>query len=364
MKKRRLGNSNLYVTPIGLGCRTLGYKSETMEEAVAIVQGAIKLGINFIDTANIYRGGKSEEIIGQAIQSMRKQVIIATKGSIVRTTNGLVTQDLRPESLKSAIEGSLKRLNTDYIDLYQIHYPDPSTPLKETINVLEEYMATGTIKYVGLSNFSLEELKNWTELMDVPTIQVPYNFLQEKIYKKLLPFCQAKGISMIVYSPLLMGLLTGKIKEDTKFPKNDERSIIPLSILKECVRIVKALEPIAEEQNKTVAQLVLNWIMNQPNVGCVLVGANRIQQISENISAAKWKMPHEIQQKIEDIVMKIKVKLDDQFFIQTVKKVFQNYAGKHIATIEIGMKIPVSSEVKEGSRIMISWNGEFLEVIK
>ena len=364
LEKRRLGKSKLYVFPIGLGCRKLGYKSKNIGEAITIVQKAIKLGINFIDTANIYQNGKSEEIIGQAIQDVRKQVILATKGSIVKTEEGLPTQDLSPKSLKKAVEESLKRLNTNYIDLYQIHYPDPMTPFKDTVKVLKEFLETGTIKYVGLSNFSYEELKEWTELMEVPTIQIPYNFLQQKLYRKLLPFCQSKQISMITYTPLLMGLLTEKIMKDTKFSKNDERSIIPTPILKECKKIIKQLKPIAEKHNKTVTQLILNWLMNRPNIGCVLVGVNNIKQVVENVKAAKWNMPVKTQKSIEDLVKNVKVSLDEQFFIQTVKKISYNYSGKNVAILEMGMKIKVPSEVKAGDKIKISWNGEFLEIVK
>jgi len=360
MEKRILGKSHLKVFPIGLGCRTLGYKAETQQEAIEIVQEAVKAGINLVDTANIYRKGLSEEIIGKAIQSMRKEVILATKGGIIRTPEGLATQDLKTESLRQAVKDSLKRLQTDYIDLYQIHYPDPTTPFKETVKTLNEFIETGTIKYVGLSNFSPEELEEWTNLMEVPSVQLPYNFLQQKLYGKLSPICGNKKISMIVYTPLLMGLLTGKIAKDTVFRKGDERSFVPSHIIEACIRITDQLKPIAEKYNRTVAQLVLNFIIDQSHVGCVLVGASNVKQARENVAAAEWTMRSEDRILIEKIIKNVEASLGDQSFVQTVKDVFPSYSGKQVAIIETGMKFPVPSTVKTGDRIKISWNGEYL----
>jgi len=356
LEKRRLGSTNLYISPIGLGCRTI-HKIES-KKAIKIIREAVKSGINFIDTANIYGEGRSEEIVGEAIQDIRKKVILATKGGIVRDISGLSTQDLSPRSIRKAVKESLKRLKTDYIDLYQIHYPDPATPPKETVNALMEYVDSGTIRYIGLSNISYEELEEWTSLIDIPSIQVPYNFLQHKSYDKILQFCQSKGISIIAYTPLLMGLLTEKVKRG--FPKNDERSIIPLRILKECERIVGQLKPIAEKCNKTVPQLILNWLINRPGVGCVLVGMSKIKHVEENVEAMKWRMPAEIRKEINNIAKSIKVSLDNEVFIQIIKKVFNNYAGKRVAILEMGMKFIVPPTVKVGDRIKISWNGEYL----
>lgn len=363
MSKRRLGNSDLYVYPVGLGCRTLGYKAKTEQDAIGIVQEAVKSGINFIDTANIYRKGLSEEIIGKAVQHMRKKVILATKGGIVTTSESLATQDLRPKSVRKAVKESLKRLQTDCIDLYQIHYPDPTTPFKETIKVLMEFLETGTIRYVGLSNFSPEELEEWCELMEVPSIQTPYNFLQQKLYRKLLPICEKRKISLIIYTPLLMGLLAGKITKNTTFTKNDERSIIPPNIIEACIKITDQMRQIAEKHGKTVAQLVLNYIANLPNVGCVLVGASSVDQVKENVEAVRWKMPREDITLIEKIIEGVKVSLDEQFFIQKVKKVFSRYDGKRVAILEMGMKFIVPLSVEAGDKIKISWNGEYLGTV-
>ena len=356
MEKRRLGTTNLYASPIGLGCRTI-HKIGS-KKAIEIIREAIKTGINLIDTANIYGGGKSEEIVGEAIHDIREKVILATKGGIVKDASGLPTQDLSPKSVRKAVEESLKRLKTDYIDLYQIHYPDPTTPPKETVNTLMEYVDSGIIRHVGLSNISYEELKEWASLINIPSIQIPYNFLQHKTYDKILQFCQSRKISIIAYTPLLMGLLTEKVKR--RFPRNDERSIIPPRIIKECERIVGQLKPIAEKCGKTVPQLILNWLINRPGIGCILVGMSKIEHVKENVEAMEWRMPSEIRREIDDIAKGIKTSLDNEFFIQTIKKVFSNYAGRKVVILEMGMKIIVPSTVEAGDRIKISWNGEYL----
>ena len=362
MERKRLGRSNLYVSPIGLGCRRLGRRPETRGEAIEIVERAVELGMNFIDTANIYGGGISEEIVGEAIQPWRRRVVLATKGGIVVTPEGLATQDLRPESVRRAVRESLRRLQTDYIDLYQIHYPDPATPFEETTGALREFVETGAIRYVGLSNFSPEELEEWAELMEVPSIQTPYNLLQRKTYRGLLPICERRKISMIVYTPLLMGLLTGKVTRATTFAEGDERSVVPRRVVETCIEITEGLRPVAERYNRTVAQLVLSYTMNQPGVGCVLVGASSIAQVVENVEAAQWTIPEEDRHAVEKIVEGVGESLDEQFFVQAVRRVFTSYAGRRIAVLQMGMKFPVPSEVKTGDRIKISWNGEYLGI--
>jgi len=362
MEKRRLGESDLYVSPIGLGCRTLGSRAETRKEGVEMVRRAVELGVNFIDTANIYGRGISEEIVGEAVQPMRRQVVLATKGGIVIAGEGRPTQDLRPESIRQAVKESLKRLQTDYIDLYQIHYPDPATPFEETISALREFVETGAIRYVGLSNFSPEELEEYAELMEVPSVQAPYNLLQRKTYRGLLPVCERRGISVIVYTPLLMGLLTGKMTRDTTFVEGDERSVVPRRVVETCIEITERLRPVAERGNRTVAQLVLSYIMNQPGVDCVLVGASSIAQVMENVEAAQRAIPEEDRSAVEKTVESAGANLDEQFFVQAVRKVFTSYAGRRIAVLQMGMKFPVPSEVEAGDRIKISWNGEYLGI--
>ncbi len=357
MEKRRLGKSDLYVTPIGLGCRTL-HKVEA-EKAVELVRKAVEMGINFIDTANIYGGGRSEEIVGEAIRDLRKRVILATKGSIVITNEGLPCQDLKPESVKKAVEDSLKRLQTDYIDLYQIHYPDPETPPEETVKTLMEFIESGIIRYVGVSNFSLKELERWSELIETPSIQIPYNFLQRRMYDRILDFCLSRQISIIAYTPLLMGLLTEKIR-DKDFIHSGERAHIPSRILEECGKIVDKLGLMGERHGMTAAQLILNWLANQPGIGCVLVGTSSIKHVKENIEGVKWRMPSSVKKMVDDLVADIEVDLGDEFFTQKVKKVFSNYAGKTVAILEIGMKFIVPPDVKAGDTIKINWYGEYL----
>lgn len=363
MPQRKLGNSNLQVSPIGLGCRTIS-KLKDKEKAVALIQKAVELGINFIDTADIYGRGKSEEIVGQAISPIREKVILATKGGIRITSEGKPTQDLSQNHIIKAVKESLSRLGTDYIDLYQIHYADPETPPSETIKALNEFIETGEVKYVGLSNFPPDEFSEWTEMQDVITVQLPYNLLQNKNYSELLPICRSKNISIIVYTPLLMGLLTEKIRKDNVFPENDERSRIPRVMIEQFVEIVESLKPTAKEHSKTVAQLILGWLVNQPMIGSVLVGASDVQQVEENIKAAKMNFSTDEERAIEEAIAKIGVKLDNQAALtEKVDNAFINYAGRKVALLKMGMKVVVPEYVKIGDKIAISWSGDFIGIV-
>lgn len=364
MQLQKLGKSKLYVNPIGLGCRTI-HKIEDRKKTVTMIQKAVELGINFIDTADIYGRGKSEEIVGQAISPIRKKVVLATKGGIRITSEGKPTQDLSQNRIRKAVKESLNRLKTDYIDLYQIHYSDPEIPPKETIKALNEFIKTGEIKYVGLSNFSLEEFREWTELQSVPSVQLPYNLLQNRNYNDLLPICKSKNISVIVYTPLMMGLLTDKIRKGTVFPKNDERSRIPRFVIEKCIETIESLKPIAEEHGKTVVQLLLGWIVNQPMVGLVLVGASDIRQVEENFMAMEMKFSREEENSINEAIAELDLKLDNQAALtEKGGKVFINYAEKKVALLGMGMKIIVPEHVKTGDKIMISWSGEFMKVVQ
>lgn len=357
MERRRLGRTDIYVSPIGLGCRRI-HKVGT-ERAVKIIRYAVSLGVNLIDTSNIYGDGRSEEIIGEAIRDIRRRVILATKGGIVKTKDDLPTQDLRPESIRRSVEESLRRLGTDYIDLYQIHYPDPMTPLEATIGALMEYIESGTIRYIGLSNFSHEELIAAADLYDVPSIQIPYNFLQHKLYDEVKSFCRSREISVIPYTPLLMGLLTERVMEH-RFIREGEMSYIPPNVIEECKRIARAFHAIVEKTGRSMAQLILNWLVNRPGITCLLVGMNNTRHIEENITAIRWKMPYDVMREIESIADDVNLSLDNEFFIQGVRDVSYNYAGKKVAILEMGMKLIVPPSVTRGDHIKISWNGEYL----
>jgi|GEM_PF-2630734 len=222
-----------------------------------------------------------------------------------------------------------------------------------------EFIESGTIRYVGVSNFSLEELEKWSELIETPSIQIPYNFLQRRIYDRILAFCFSKQISIIAYTPLLMGLLTEKIR-DKDFVHSGERVHVPSRILVECEKIVDNLSLIGERYGMTVAQLILNWLVNQQGIDCVLVGMSNVKHVKENIEGVEWRMPLNVKKIIDDIVAGVEADLGDEFFTQKVRKVFNNYAGETIAILEIGMKLIVTPNVKTDDIIKVNWYGEYL----
>ena len=356
MKLRRLGNTDVFVTPIGLGCRTI--HKVGLANAVKLINYAVSLGINFVDTANIYGDGESERIVGQALSGIRDKVILATKGGIIKTSEGLYTQDLRPMSVKKAVKESLKRLNSDYIDLYQLHYSDPATPISDTVKGLKEYLETGEIRYIGFSNFSLRELKIASGIYTVPSIQIPYNILQQKTYHEIKEFCERKDIAILVYTPLLTGLLTDKIMEKDYLNKIKIHHISP-HIVMECKKIVNKISSVAREVDRSVSQVVLNWITNSPGVTSVLVGMNKIEHIEENIESIDWRIPTDVKQKLDRIIDNAKVRLDDEYFVQEVKDIVHSYNDEKVVIISMGMKIVVPKHIKIGDKIMISWNGEY-----
>ena len=352
MKKNRLGRTELYISAIGLGCRTLSVK----ERPEKIVERALDVGINFFDTADIYGMGKSEEILGDVLKGVRQDVVIATKGGIT-FDDGIPTQDLRPEAVRKAVKGSLKRLETDCIDLYQIHYPDPLTPPKETAKALKEFIDTGEVKYIGLSNVTSEELKEWLEAIEVASVQIPLNAIQTKMYDELIPVCKAKNVSIIAHTPLLMGLL---VKIRPEYSRGDERHYVPKEVVEGCIELIELLGPLARDVGKTLSQLMLNWTLSHLGVSSVLVGASSPEQVEENAGAVGWKVPHKADQIIAGVLKKMSVSLDYWPITLEVKDVLENYEGRKVAVTDMGMKFKVSSDINAGDKIAVSWSGEYI----
>ena len=335
---RRLGRSDLSVFPIGLGCRRLA----RAKDPAALLSRAVELGVNFIDTAEVYP--RSEEILGEALQGLRDRVVLATKGG-VRVEGGAIMQDLRPNSIRRSVRESLKRLRTDYIDLYQIHYPDPTVHPKETAGALREFLETGEIRYLGLSNMAPEEVVEWAEVASPISLQVPLNPFQLRMYDKARVICEELGIGIIGYSPLLSGIL---VKRDAS-----ERGHFPKRALEEAERALSALS----EVGRAPAQLLLNWACNRPGVSVVLVGATQLSQIEEAVETVGWDMDEEVEAMIGSLAFGYA--LDDERIPQRVIRVMDGYRGDRVALLELGIKIRVPSHVGSGDMIYVTWAGEF-----
>ncbi|MDX2420391.1 MAG: aldo/keto reductase [Nitrospirota bacterium] len=293
MNYRKLGNSDIEVTELTFGCMSIvndiNSNSQSEKDSIDAIDVSLSEGINFFDTAPGYGNGASEVLLGKALGSRRKDVIVATK----------VSGSLKKEDVFRACEKSLKRLNTDYVDLYQIHWPDWETPLAETIDAFDRLKTEGKIRWYGVSNFGKEDLTEALESGNVVTNQMAYNLIWRNIEKELIPICEKENVGILCYSSMMQGLLTGKFKTVEEVPEGRARSRHfsknnrPLAVHqeegfeKETFEAIDALRSISESHHLPMGTLALKWLLAQPAVTSVLVGARNAQQAKENIDAVR-----------------------------------------------------------------------------
>ncbi|PAI39708.1 aldo/keto reductase [Staphylococcus aureus] len=286
-----LGKSDVEVFPIALGTNAVGghnlYPNLDEEQGKDVVRQAINHGINLLDTAYIYGPERSEELVGEVVKEYpREQIKIATKGSHEFDENQEVHQNNQPEYLKQQVENSLKRLQTDYIDLYYNHFPDDNTPKDQAVAALQELKEQGKIKAIGVSNFTLDQLKEANKDGYVDVVQLEYNLLHRE-NEAVLQYCVDHLITFIPYFPLASGILAGKYDENTKFSdhRTTRRDFIP-GVFEENVRRVKALESLAAAHQTSIANIVLAFYLTRPAIDVIIPGAKRAEQVIENIKAA------------------------------------------------------------------------------
>ncbi|MCD7036696.1 aldo/keto reductase [Metabacillus sp. GX 13764] len=302
-----LGKSDLTVNPIGLGTNAVGghniYPNLNEETGRDVVRTAIEAGINFLDTAFIYGPERSEELIGEVVKEKggRGNLVIATKGSH-KIVNGTVKMDNSPAFLKDAVESSLKRLQTDYIDLFYIHFPDEDTPKAEAVGALKELKDAGKIKAIGVSNFSIQQLKEANKDGYVDVLQSEYNLFKREAEKDLLPYTAENGISFVPYFPLAAGLLGGKYTKDTTF--NDGRAKNPLfqgeAFIKNLEKVDKVKE-IAEAKGAETAHVVLAWYLRQDSIDALIPGAKKPEQVTQNLKTLDVQLTEEEIKIIDEI---------------------------------------------------------------
>ncbi|HDG8476731.1 TPA: aldo/keto reductase [Staphylococcus aureus] len=286
-----LGKSDVEVFPIALGTNAVGghnlYPNLDEEQGKDVVRQAINHGINLLDTAYIYGPERSEELVGEVVKEYpREQIKIATKGPHEFDENQEVHQNNQPEYLKQQVENSLKRLQTDYIDLYYIHFPDDNTPKDQAVAALQELKEQGKIKAIGVSNFTLDQLKEANKDGYIDVVQLEYNLLHRE-NEAVLQYCVDHQITFIPYFPLVSGILAGKYDENTKFSdhRTTRRDFIP-GVFEENVRRVKALESLAAAHQTSIANIVLAFYLTRPAIDVIIPGAKRAEQVVENIKAA------------------------------------------------------------------------------
>jgi aryl-alcohol dehydrogenase-like predicted oxidoreductase len=314
MKKKRLGKTDLELTRVGLGTWAIGgsgwvfaWGPQDDSDSIAAIHKALDLGINWIDTAAVYGFGHSEEVVGKAIAGRRDKVILATKcGLAWKKGDPEPFGRLKAESVRKEVDASLKRLGTDHIDLYQIHWPNPDADIEEGWTEISRQVKAGKIRYAGVSNFSEAQMARIAQIHPIASLQPPYSMLRRET-EKLFPFCKAHDIGVIVYSPMQAGLLTGKFSRErvAALPRDDWRKTDPLFNEPELSRnleLVENLKAIAAGKGRTVAELAIAWTLGQEAVTAAIVGARRPEQIAETSSAADWELSPEDIAEIERLL--------------------------------------------------------------
>ncbi len=309
MRERQLGKDGPRLTEIGMGTWAIGgpwkfgWGPQDDHESITAIRSALDLGINWIDTAAVYGLGHSEEIVAEAVADNRKNVFIATKCGLVWDDSGNVKNNIRPDSIRKEAEDSLRRLKTDYIDLYQIHWPDNQTAVDEAWGAMAKLQDEGKVRFIGVSNFDEKMLKKCERVRHVNSLQPPYNLLQREVEEKILPWCREHETGVVAYSPMRSGLLTGKF-DKSRLAEDDWRNRNPdfkEPQFSKNLQFVEELRGIADKYNKTVAQLAIAWVLMNPVITSAIVGARRPSQVKEIIGGADWDPEPEDMEKIEDI---------------------------------------------------------------
>jgi aryl-alcohol dehydrogenase-like predicted oxidoreductase len=293
VKTTTLGRSGLGVSRLALGTWEFSgaWGDVDEERAIAIVRRARELGFNFFDTAHEYGFGTAERILGTALRDeldrARDQLVIATKGGLRETDDGPV-RDTRPEWLRHDVDTSLAALGIDHIDLYQVHWPDPTVPAAETAGALAELVAAGKIRHVGVSNYDADQIAEFSATLPVETVQPPFNMLRRGLQDTLFPYCRDNDIGVLVYGALAHGLLTGTITSDTRFDAADWRAqsgIFTGEGFARNLKVIEGLRSLAAELGVTLSQLALAWALAQPGVHVAIVGTQHVGYLQDSAAA-------------------------------------------------------------------------------
>jgi len=302
MKTRQLGNTDLQITPIGFGSWAVGgggyqfgWGPQDDEQSIAAINHALDLGINWIDTAAVYGLGHAEEIVARALEGRAERPYIFTKCGRVWNDRGEITGNLKARSIRHECENSLRRLQTDVIDLYQIHWPDPDPEIEEGWATIAELKKEGKVRSIGVSNFTISQMRRAMEIAPISSLQPQFSLIKPDIEKDILPFCQEHTIGVIVYSPMASGLLTGSMTREriAKLPDDDWRKRDPEfqePRLSHNLELVEKLNEVAFMHNITPGAVAIAWALQHPGVTAAIVGARRPEQVDGIIPAAEFRL--------------------------------------------------------------------------
>lgn len=311
MEYRNLGNSELNVSILSLGCLNFGMFCD-QETTTEIINTAIDLGVNCIDTAALYGGpkGHCETLVGKAIEGQRDKVILATKfGADSNARGSGLKGGGKRDYIVTSVEESLTRLNIDYIDLYQMHFPDHETPIDETLRALDDLVTSGKVRYIGSSNFASWQISEaaWTsitnEVSNFVSLQTRYSILNRDMEKEIVPACEKHNISILPFFPLESGLLTGKVKRDEDPPPGTRLAIWGGAFRSDWkFDLMDKIIEFGQSIDRNILEMSLSWAANQKQIGSVLVGATKSEQLIQNINAISWKMSPEEMDSINNIL--------------------------------------------------------------
>jgi aryl-alcohol dehydrogenase-like predicted oxidoreductase len=277
----------------------------TEADGIAAIRACFELGVNHLDTAYMYgANGESERLIAKALGNRRAEMIIATKGGFHWGPDGSQVHDASPATLRRECEESLRRLDTDHVELYYLHAPDPKVPLAESAGELKRLKDEGKVLALGVSNVNLEQLKQFAAECPIAAFQPPYNMLQREIESDTLPWCREHGVSVLVYWPLMKGLFAGKIRPESLHQRDNRRKYPQYQgeELQKNLELVDKLRTIAQDAGHTVVELVINWILRQPGISCAVCGARRPEQIRENAGGSDWELTDKQLDAIEEAI--------------------------------------------------------------
>ena len=312
MQTRKLGKSKLEVSALGLGCMGMSQSyglPPDKQAMISLIRTAVDRGITFFDTAEVYGAHTNEALVGEALAPLRRQVVIATKFGI-RNEQGQQVQDSRPERIKQSIEGSLKRLRTDVVDLYYQHRVDPNVPIEDVAGTVKELIAQGKVRHFGMSEAGARTIRRAHAVQPVTAVQSEYSLWWRRPEEELLPTLEELGIGFVPFSPLGKGFLTGTIDEKTTFVSSDFRNIVPRftpEARKANQAIVDVLRRIAEKKRATPAQIALAWLLAQKSWMVPIPGTTKLARLDENIGAAAIRLTPDDRREIETAASQITI---------------------------------------------------------
>ncbi|MDR3765356.1 MAG: aldo/keto reductase [Acidobacteriota bacterium] len=302
---KQLGNSDLWLTPIGFGAWAIGggnwdygWGPQDDRESVQAIVRAIEGGVNWIDTAAIYGLGRSEEVVARALAQLSRQPYVFTKCSMRWDRERKIYRSLKKESVREEVENSLRRLQLDTIDLYQVHWPDPEGEIEEGWTELASLKQEGKLRWIGVSNFSVEQIKRVQKIAPVTSLQPPFSLLHQQVAQEVLPYCRQQGIGVINYSPMASGLLTGRMTAEriAKMPADDWRQRAPHfrePALSRNLKLVEVLRAIGREHDVEPGVVAIAWTLHNPAVTAAIVGARRADQVDGILPAAEFRLSNE-----------------------------------------------------------------------